>query len=140
MQSSLHPFSLSKTGLSVLINHRLRAIMGISFQNRSRLYQNLTAHTHTPCKRIVVLCLGFLEASSADILSKVPFAVITCHAFLQGIFPTRDRTRISYVSCIGFFTTSITAEAHNVSTAPLFFPTLEHILSFFFWLQNHCRW
>ena len=32
----------------------------------------------------------------------------------------------------GFFTTSVTEEAHNVSTAPLFFPTLGHILSFFF--------
>ena len=26
---------------------------------------------------------------------------VGCHALLQGIFPTRDQTRVSYVSCIG---------------------------------------
>ena len=34
------------------------------------------------------------------------------HGLLQGIFPTRDRTCVSYISFIEFFTTSATWEAH----------------------------
>ena len=26
---------------------------------------------------------------------------VGCHALLQGIFPTRDRTHVSYISCVG---------------------------------------
>ena len=34
------------------------------------------------------------------------------HGLLQGIFPTRDRTCVSYVSFIELFTSSATWEAH----------------------------
>ena len=34
------------------------------------------------------------------------------HGLLQGIFPTRDRTCVSYVSFIELFTSSTTWEAH----------------------------
>ena len=47
-----------------------------------------------------------------------------CHALIQGVFQPRDRTHISYVSCIGrwFFTTSTTWEAQKKILGPL--PTL----------------
>ena len=42
---------------------------------------------------------------------------VGCHAFLQGIFPPRDWTRVSWVSCIGscIFFFFLTTESHGVA-------------------------
>ena len=42
---------------------------------------------------------------------------VSCHFLLQGIFPTRERTHVTFISCIdrGFFTTSATWKAPYVT-------------------------